>query len=208
MKIIDISWPLTEGMTQYKDVSLFSTKRITTQSGAMETYLSMSSHTGTHVDAAAHFIADGKTIDQLPLYKLLGACTVLDLSHVQEKIMPHDLDTYTISEDQIIIIKTSNSFISSLAHFDYKFVYLSLDAALYLVEKKIKAIGFDYLGIERNQPDHPSHKAFMVAEIPIVEGLRLIEVNPGNYFFCCMPLLLSGADAAPARAILIEGILS
>lgn len=208
MKIIDISWPLTENMTQYKDVELFSATHITTpQSGAMETHIALCSHTGTHVDAPAHFIADGKTIDQISLEKLLGACTVFDLTHVQEKITYKDLEQFVIKEDEIILFKTTNSFISPLDRFNPAFVYLAHDAARYLADKKIKAFGFDYLGIERNQPDHPSHKAFMIADIPIIEGLHLMQVKQGAYFFCCMPLLLPGADAAPARAILIENIV-
>lgn len=208
MKIIDISWPLTENMTQYKDVELFCATRISSPtSGAMETHISICSHTGTHVDAPAHFIADGKTIDQIPLQKLLGECRVIDLTHVQEKITHSDLETHAIKEDEIILLKTTNSFISPLDRFNYAFVYITHEAAHYLVAKKIKALGFDYLGIERNQPDHPSHKALMVAGIPIVEGLRLVNIDPKNYFFCCMPLLLPGADAAPARAILIENIV-
>lgn len=207
MKIIDISWPLTEAMTQYKNVELFSATKITTQSGAMETHVTLCSHTGTHVDAPAHFIADGKTIEQVPLQKLLGTCRVLDLTHVQEKITHKELEKCTIIEDEIVLLKTTNSFISHVDRFNPAFVYLTHDAAQFLVLKKIKALGFDYLGIERNQPDHPSHKAFMMGGIPIVEGLRLIEVNAGIYFFCCMPLLLPGADAAPARAVLIENIV-
>jgi len=208
MKIIDISWPLTETMTQYKDVELFSATHITTPtSGAMETHISLCSHTGTHVDAPAHFIADGKTIDQIPLQNLLGACTVLDVTHVQEKITHKDLEQFAIKEDAIILLKTTNSFISPLDRFNFAFVYLTHDAAHYLASKKIKAFGFDYLGIERNQPDHPSHKAFMCANIPIIEGLRLMQVTQGDYFLCCMPLLLPGSDAAPARAILIENIV-
>ncbi len=208
MKIIDISWPLTENMTQYKDVELFSATPVTkSTSGAMETHISICSHTGTHVDAPAHFIADGKTIDQIPLQKLFGACRVIDLMHVQEKITSTDLESQDIKENEIILFKTTNSFISPLDRFNYAFVYITHDAAHYLVTKKIKALGFDYLGIERNQPDHSTHKAFMVAEVPIIEGLRLMDVQAGNYFFCCMPLLLPGADAAPARAILIEDIV-
>ena len=208
MKIIDISWPLTETMTQYKDVELFSATHITTPtSGAMETHISICSHNGTHVDAPAHFIADGKTIDQVPLQKLLGECRVIDLTHVQEKITHLDLEPHVIKEDEIILFKTTNSFINSLDRFNYAFVYVTQSAANYLAEKKIKALGFDYLGIERNQPDHSSHKALMILDIPIIEGLRLAHVSAGKYFLCCMPLLLSGADAAPARAILIEDIV-
>jgi arylformamidase len=206
IKIIDISWPLIEKMTEYKDNKFFSASRNTNSNGAMETHLCLNSHSGTHIDAPAHFIADGKTLDQLPLESFLGTSQVINISHLKDKISQADLAHFSMSEGDIILLKTANSYRDACAPFDPNFVYLSHDAALYLVEKKIKAIGFDYLGIERNQPDHQSHKTFMIAQIPIIEGLRLGHVDAGRYFFYGMPLALKGTDAAPARALLIQGI--
>ena len=83
-------------------------------------------------------------------------------------------------------------------------MYVNASAARYLVEQSIRAVGIDYLGIERNQPDHETHKAFMQRNIPIVEGLRLEQVPSGTYFLWCLPLKMPGLDGAPARALLIE----
>jgi arylformamidase len=41
-------------------------------------------------------------------------------------------------------------------------------------------------------------------EIPIVEGLELSKIQPGNYRLIAFPLLLGGAEASPVRAVLIE----
>ena len=70
--------------------------------------------------------------------------------------------------------------------------------------KKIKAVGIDYLGIERNQPDHETHTILMKHEIGIIEGLRLSHVEPQRYFFLCLSLPVVGLEAAPARAILVH----
>ncbi len=65
------------------------------------------------------------------------------------------------------------------------------------------AIGIDYLGIERNQSDHETHLALLQKDIPIIEdSLRLGPVNTGAYILTCLPLAISGIDAALARAIL------
>lgn len=84
-------------------------------------------------------------------------------------------------------------------------------------------MGIDYLGIERDQPDHISHKVpelddasscvkakFMRSQtllgsnIPIIEGLRLAHVEAEReYHFVCLPLAIRGLEAAPARAVLI-----
>ena len=63
-------------------------------------------------------------------------------------------------------------------------------------------MGIDYLGIERNQPHHETHRAFLENNIVILEGLRLQDITPGSYELICLPLALQEIDAAPARAIL------
>jgi arylformamidase len=73
-----------------------------------------------------------------------------------------------------------------------------------LAEKKIKAVGIDYLGIERNQPNHETHTVLMSNEITIIEGLRLDHVPEGQFFLWCVPLAVIGLEAAPARALLIQ----
>ena len=88
--------------------------------------------------------------------------------------------------------------------FHYNFVYVDKSAAEYLVQIKSVAIGIDYLGIERDQPQHDTHALLLQNNIPIIEGLRLGHVKPGYYTLMCLPLLIPGLDAAPARAILIE----
>jgi arylformamidase len=208
MKIFDISWPISESMTEYKDAK--SVKFIPTKSiennAAREWEICMSSHTGTHVDGPAHFLPTGQTLDKIDLNHLVGPCRVLDLTSVTDKITREDLEGQGISQNEMILLKTTNSFREPNDRFTYSFVYIDKHAAQYLTEQDIKAIGIDYLGIERNQPEHETHKAFMQFNIPIIEGLRLGMVPSGNYFLCCLPLNCIGIDSAPARAILIEGL--
>lgn len=208
MKIFDISWPISESMTEYKDgksVAFTPTKSVE-NNGAREWLLAMSNHTGTHVDGPAHFLPTGQTIDKIELNNLVGPCRVLDLTSVTDKITVEDLEGLGIAQNEIVLLKTTNSFREPNDRFTYSFVYIDKLAAQYLAAQNIKAIGFDYLGIERNQPNHETHKAFMQFNIPIIEGLRLGTVSSGNYFLCCLPLKCIGIDSAPARAILIEGL--
>ena len=65
-------------------------------------------------------------------------------------------------------------------------------------------VGIDALGIERNQPGHPTHKILLGAGIVILEGLRLKGVPEGDYFLAAPPLKLNGYEAAPVRAALIK----
>lgn len=202
--IIDISWPITEGMTEYKDRSTACIKQLKSieEHGVQECSLSFHNHTGTHIDAPAHFVAGGKTVDQLALETFIGPCVVLDLVHIQEKITDRDLADYTFNVGDRILLKTRNSERSTQEPFDYDFVYLAESGARLLADRNIRLVGIDYLGIERNQVGHPTHKALLSNNISILEGLRLAQVHPGVYALICLPLSIQGTDAVPARALL------
>lgn len=206
MKIIDISWPISQNMTAYKNrkiINIESTKTFEKDS-ARETVMRIGSHSGTHVDAPAHFLQEGKNYDQLPVDMFVGPCTVLDLTNVEERIMQEDLAIEAIPDNHIVLLKTRNSFLSPEADFNVLFVYLALSGAQYLVEKHTRVVGTDYLGIERAQPDHDTHKELMRNNIGIIEGLRLQHVEPGAYTLWCLPLAVVGTEAAPARAVLVQ----
>lgn len=210
MKIIDISWPISTKMTQYKDRTAVQITTHVQHAGdpryVAQSTITLDCHTGTHVDAPRHMIEQAATIDAVPLQSLVGQCRVLDLIGVTDVITAADLQKYSICIDEIVLCKTKNSLRADNAPFDRSFVYLAQDAAQFLVDVGVRAIGFDYLGIEHGHPTHPTHTTLMNNGITIIEGLRLAHIESGSYFFCCLPLLLEGCDAAPARAILVQDL--
>lgn len=206
MEIIDISWPIASGATtEYKDRATiyFEMTKNFPHDQVRDSLIRLNSHSGTHVDAPSHFLANGKTIDQLSLDSLIGRCKVFDLSDVVDAIKGSDLQSYDIQEGDIVLFKTTNSLRMPTEKFDSHFVYVDVTAAQLLARKKVKAVGIDYLGIERSHPDHPTHITLMEHNITIIEGLRLSAVQPGEYTLCCLPLNIIGLEAAPARAVLI-----
>lgn len=204
MNILDISWPIHRGMVEYKDkavVDIIQVKNFA-QDGIYQSELRLSSHTGTHVDAPYHILRDGKRIEHID--KIVGPCKVLDLMAVKYAITADDLKQFDIEENNILLLKTKNSLLSATGFFNYDFVYLEASGAEYLAQKKVRAVGIDYLGLEREQPDHPSHKALLSAGISVIEGLRLEHTDPQiRYTLICLPLKMIGTEAAPARAILL-----
>jgi len=114
------------------------------------------------------------------------------------------LITAKIKEGEIVILKTSNE---NKEAFDYDFVYLAESGAKFLVSKNIKGVGINALGIERSQPSHNTHKSLLSKGIIIFEGLELSKIKPGRYFFIGLPLKVKDGDAAPARAVLVEGLI-
>ena len=207
MKIFDVSWPISKATTGYKDRHIVAIDEIKNfnRDGVRETAIHLSSHTGTHVDAPSHFLKEGKTIDEIGLDRLVGDCIVLDMTTCAERItrdclLAHDND---IRNDSIVLLRTTNSDFNATDKFSPHFVYLESSGAAYLAEKRVKAVGIDYLGIEHSQPGHPTHEVLMNSDVVIIEGLRLGHVQKGNYLFVCLPLNMIGTEGAPARAILI-----
>jgi arylformamidase len=206
MKIIDISWPISSDMTAYKDKKVVAIEhtKIFERDHARESVLRLGAHTGTHIDAPAHFLADGALLDQQPLANTVGPCTVIDMTHINDCVDAAALQACALNASDIVLFKTRNSALAATAPFDPNFVYVAADAAQYLVTCGVKAVGIDYLGIERNQPDHATHTVLLGNGIAVIEGLRLAHVQPGSYFLWCLPLAVQGVEAAPARAILIS----
>jgi len=207
MKIIDISWALSDVSVEYKDKKTIEFEKVKKyeKDDVRGTRIRLASHSGTHIDAPAHFLKSGKSIDQVKLDSCVGECIVLDMTHVGERITCEDLEKQEIKKDDIVLLKTTNSALSSTGTFNHGFVFLDASGARYLADMKIKAVGIDYLGIERGQQGHPTHTLLFENNVTIIEGLRLKTVNPGAYFFCCLPINIIGPEAAPARAVLIEG---
>ena len=205
MNVIDISWPLSVEMTTYKDRGGFDLKTIKDfgKENVRESELTINVHTGTHIDAPSHFLRDGKPIDQMPLGQVVGQCKVLDLPEVGASISEDDLKNCDIVAGDILLFKTSNSSLSETGPFSSTFIFLDESGARYLAQKQVRAVGIDYLGIERDQKGHETHKALFGASITVIEGLRLEHVEPGEYFLMCLCLALKDCEAAPARALLL-----
>lgn len=205
MKIIDISMPIHPGMPVYKGQPAkrpaFSVISDFNSHSFYESRLTMNLHTGTHFDAPLHMVDGGSSIDQLDLNRVITPCKVLDLTGMEERISERDLAGKPISEGDFILLKTRNSTQDIL---EGEFIYLDHSGAAYLKGQQITGVGIDALGIERNQPDHATHKILLEAGILILEGLCLQEANEGDYLLYALPLRLMGVEAAPARAVLVE----
>lgn len=207
MKIYDISMLIEPDMMVYKNRQenrpKLSFVKTLPHDSSTESFISMNVHTGTHIDAAYHMDENGKTIESIELEKLITPCCVLDMTHVKGGITKDDLSKHPIESGSFLLFKTRNSYSET---FLADFVYLEMSGAHYLAQKEIAGVGTDALGIERNQPAHETHKILMDEGIVIIEGLRLKDVPPGNYFLCALPLKIKGADGAPARIVLVEGL--
>ncbi|MBE3574259.1 MAG: cyclase family protein [Firmicutes bacterium] len=206
LQVFDISLLIYPGMAVWKDrQEKRPSVRITRDfaaDGIRESRLELDSHTGTHVDAPLHMMPGGSSIDQLSGPQLVGPGRVLDLTAVQDHIGRTDLEPYArvIQPGEFVLLKTANS---PGPPFDPHFVFLAEDGAAFLAGLGVRGVGIDALGIERDQPGHPTHRILFQHGVTILEGLRLRHVPAGSYLLVAAPLLVAGGDAAPARVFLL-----
>lgn len=165
--------------------------------------LACGTHTGTHVDAPAHFIPGGLTIDQVPAEVLVGPAHVVEVQS-EGHIEATHLAALLPAPPERLLLKTRNSALWALDSFRDDFVALTPSAAQWLVDHGVRLVGLDYLSIEPyGSHGFPVHHILLGAGVVAVEGLDLRAVPPGAYTLLCLPLKLQGADAAPARVLLV-----
>lgn len=205
MKIFDISMTVDETIPVFKNKEekrpKFTVVSDYTQGTTYESTVCMNLHTGTHIDAPLHMLEGGSTFETIDILKLITKCLVVDFTSIQDKITEEDLKKKDIQRGSFILLKTRNS---ARNDFDPEFVYVDSTGAGYLRDQGISGVGIDSLGIERAQPGHETHKILFEAGIIIVEGLRLAEVDAGEYQMFALPVKMAGTEAAPARVILLK----
>jgi arylformamidase len=166
--------------------------------------LHFGAHTGTHVDAPAHFVEGARKIDALSLNALIGVARVVDVPDEVVEIGADFVSKLDLKQVERILFHTRNSGFWNDA-FRKDFSHLSPDAAKLLVDAGIKLVGVDYLSVEKfHSGDHRTHLTLLKNDVVIVEGLNLSGVPAGDYELICLPLkIAAGAgDGAPARAVL------
>ncbi|MBU0996558.1 MAG: cyclase family protein [Firmicutes bacterium] len=164
-----------------------------------ESWLKMNLHSGTHIDMPKHVSKEGSTSDSFDIESCLGDAIVLDFSSLEDHISKVELQRFEIREKDFVILKTKNSFSEE---FLPNFTYLDESGSLYLKNLGVVGVGTDGLGIERNQPGHPTHHNLLDYGIHILEGLRLKDVPHGRYDLICLPLKIENVEALPARVYL------
>ena len=167
--------------------------------------ININSHNGTHIDAPFHFMAEGTTIDMMPLDMAIGPARVIEIKD-PVSIKLEEVEPYDIKEGERILFKTRNSsYAYNTTDFITDYVYCTNEVAYYLKDKKILLVGVDYVTIG-SQKDEDNikivHETLLGNGIYIIEMLNLDGVTPGIYEMICLTLRMEKGDAGPCRAII------
>lgn len=205
--MIDISVPLDHRLPVWPGSPGFRITPLITMGGdsvANVSHLAMELHTGTHIDAPRHFVADGATVEDIPLDALIGPAAVARIG-TGGPIGPAELEALDLPVNvDRLLLRTPNSSLWAKhpGEFQQDYAALSLDGARWVVDRGIRLFGIDYLSVQRFSDGPETHQVLLKAGVVLLESLNLSAVEPGSYELICLPLALVGTEAAPARAFL------
>jgi arylformamidase len=208
MEILDISIPLRPDFPVWPgDSQPIMRCPLTHEAGdgVQLTHLSLSAHTGTHLDAPRHFVANAGLVSGLDLSTLIGPASVvhfrgdgpIPVGFFESLDLPEPVTRLLLRCD------INSGKLNDRNTFFEDYAAVTPEAAQWLVDRGIRLIGTDYLSIG---PFHSGnaevHRILLGANIIIVEGLDLRDAAPGQYMLVCLPIAVP-CDGAPCRAVLL-----
>ena len=181
-----INTPVYDGDPETKAERI---KSIDNGDGYNLTEISMSVHSGTHIDAPLHYYDEGSSIDNIRLNTFFGKCTVISVSGIltgedMERLLPY-------CKRRVLFHGEGKTFISH-------------SAAIVLAESRVVLVGTDAQSIAPSFDEERTHRELARAGIVILENLNLSAIDDGEYDLCAFPIKLGGLEAAPCRAIILE----
>ena len=155
---------------------------------------SMCAHNGTHVDAPLHFIDGGKSVDRVDLDRFIGYAYVAAhegpvLAEDAERILKAAAALDPRAAERILVKGRA---------------VVTAEAARVFARKGIKLFGNESQTVGPEDAPMEVHLIMLGAEVVLLEGIRLADVEEGVYLLHAAPLNLGGAEGAPCRATLIS----
>ncbi|HSQ34643.1 MAG TPA: cyclase family protein [Candidatus Binatia bacterium] len=208
MTVTDLSHTLEPGMPYFPgtEATVFSRPFTVASHGFAEQRISMLTHSGTHMDAPAHILENGATLEQLGLPHFVGSALIIDRSASSRPVI--DVDELLpfrgfLEGKDFVLLRTGWCDHWGEAAYFRDFPVLSEAAALWLAAFRFKGIGVDTISFDAHDSSAlPIHRIFLGLNIVLVENLVNLERIPEpEFIFCCLPLKIAAADGAPVRAV-------
>ncbi len=219
MRIIDLSYPIHEGMTTFPVhwhpvVEITQLGRCGIEIRETRKY-TLGTHCGTHSDAPRHVIPGGPTVEQIPLDWLVGPARVLDFTPVTQPKQEFGVADFErlLGNDRperlILRFDWSDHWGTMKYYTDQP--YITEEAGHWLVERGVRVLAMDTPQVDspdngRTGPkDSPLHKIMLAAGVVFVEYCtNLRQLTLSEVELVVLPLNILGSDGAPARVIAIE----
>ena len=210
MKIIDLTRPLTEEIPLYPGDEAPKIEQIKNldSDGYRAKRLTITTHTGTHIDSPSHLFKSGATLDEISPEQFLGTAIVADVSSAKDTIEVSDikLPKADIFNTDFLLLYTGAEEVIETEGSDSQTPVLSQEAADFLASMPLKGVGFDALSPDDiKSRDLKNHRTFFHSKMIIIENLINLKKLPIGKQFClvALPLLASDSDGCPARVLAI-----
>lgn len=208
MKIFDLSHYLEKNMPVYPGTPKPDIRGIASfdKDGFRETFIAITSHTGTHIDAPYHMLKNGKKANQLPLDAFTGTAAVIrvpagNIYIGREVILNSGID---LADVDFLLFYTGWCKYWGSSKYFHDYPVLSTDAVELLISFDLKGVGFDTISPDQEEDsDWPVHYALLGNNMIIIENLKISEEVPASGKVFCFPLPYMDADGSPVRAVLI-----
>ncbi|NGX37173.1 MAG: Kynurenine formamidase [Chlamydiae bacterium] len=215
---IDLTHTLNDKIPTWTGRCSFYTKVLADYNPAKVMRYQMNSASGTHMDAPAHFMPDGLTIEAIPIENLIVPLYVIDVTqeaHPDFFLTPNHIAQFEKAHGKI----APNSFVVAYTGWQERWstphLYRNVDSegnghypgfsaesAQLLLEREIAGIGIDTLNPDGNNQEYPVHYAILGAGKYIVENLTNLDKVPASGAqVALLPLKIEGAPEAPIRAV-------
>jgi len=193
MKLIDITRTVQEAPL-YPGSSPVRVERVSDineGAHANVSKITAGSHIGTHADAFNHFLKDSNIgMDKMDLNHYYGPCRVVTVPE-NTMITKEHLEGRIDNCERLVIHGN-------------KFSYLTIEAAQYIIDKKVITIVTDAMSIGPPNNEAAVHNLVLGSAIAVVENVILDEVEDGDYTISAFPIKYGDCDGAPVRAVLIK----
>jgi kynurenine formamidase len=207
VKIIDLTQPMANGMPvmdgitppEFRDLAA-----VATDGYAMSQYTFIN-HTGTHVDAPAHQIDGGASLDEIPLDRLVTDALTINLTgHMPGPVGPADISAWLrqARRGDVVLFWSGNAANWGTDAYWHGWCYPDAAAAQALIDLGISGVGFDGPSADPvTSEDYPLHRLWLGAGRIIIENLASMAELPARCRVVVAPLKVSGANGGPARVL-------
>ena len=205
MRVVDLTHDLADDMAIFPGLErpVFRDIAVVEQDGYAMSDYHLINHIGTHVDAPAHQIAGGDTLDQIPLERLVTDAVTIDVSGRppgaigREELEPLLGD---VRQGDIVFLYSNNARNWGTERYWTGWTYPDADASAALIERGISAIGFD--GPSADPVDTTTfelHRVWLGAGRMIIENVNNLDQLNGRVPVVVAPMKVRAANGAPAR---------
>lgn len=212
MKMIDLTQTMAAEMPVFPGTPqpVIAPACVMERDGFRETSLALWSHTGTHIDAPAHILADGKYLDELPAESFFGLAAIVDISaYAGGSVPPEALrqEEARLKYAQFAVLKSGWERYWGEEAYYHGFPVLAPEAAAYLAALPgLRGVAVDMLSVDPVADESFAiHRLLLGAGKLIVENLCHLDALTGDVFLLSvLPLKYGRADGSPVRAVGFE----